>query len=171
MTALAEDAILIDTDVFSFLMRAGDTRRTIYEPHVKGKRMCVSFVTVGELFYGAYKRKWGQGKLDDMKKRLRSVVVVPFDQQLCHTYADIKSKLTRSGNSVADNDLWIAACAVRHSLQLVSHNRKHFANVPWLALISEAEVVKEIRSQGALWKEEKAPTSGDSSEQEPPSSQ
>ena len=160
--------ILVDTDVFSFLMKPGDTRGPIYAPHVEGKRVCVAFVTVGELFFGAYKRKWGVKKIDDLKRRLRSVVIVPYDQRLCYTYANIKAKLVAAGKPVADNDLWIASCAVTHAIPLVSHNRKHFENIPGLHLISEEQVIGEISSQGRL----ALPLISDvSSEQEPPSSQ
>ena len=142
--------VLVDTDVFSFLMKPGDTRRTVYEPHVKGKRLCVSFVTVGELFYWAHARKWGQKKVDDLKARLRSVVIVPFDEKLCMMYAELKAKTSVKGTSVATSDLWIAACAVRHALPLASHNRKHFENIPGLVLISESQTVKKIQSQQFL---------------------
>jgi hypothetical protein len=54
------------------------------------------------------------------------------------------------GRIVADNDLWIASCAVRHKLPLISNNRKHFQVVPELDLISEAPVIAEIESQQAL---------------------
>ena len=39
---------------------------------------------------------------------------------------------------MADNDLWIAATAIRHSIPLLSNNRRHFADIPGLVLISEA---------------------------------
>jgi hypothetical protein len=45
---LALDAVLLDTDVFSFLMKEGDTRYELYKPHVEGKTVALSFVTVGE---------------------------------------------------------------------------------------------------------------------------
>jgi hypothetical protein len=51
---------------------------------------------------------------------------------------------------VADNDMWIAASAVRHNVPLVSHNRDHFEGIPGLVLISEAPVIKEISSQMVL---------------------
>ncbi len=171
MTApAASDDVLVDTDVFSFLMKSQDTRRTLYEPHVKGKRMCVSFVTVAELHYWAHARNWGQRKVDDLKSRLRSVVIVPFDQKLCVTYAELKAKTSAVGVTVAANDLWIAACAVRHALPLISHNRKHFENIPGLVLISEPETAKGIPSQQNLLPESKA-TSEISSEPGPPASQ
>jgi len=51
------DAVLLDTDVFSFLMR-NDSRGNAYKRHIKNKTVSVSFVTVGELYYGAEKRNW-----------------------------------------------------------------------------------------------------------------
>lgn len=48
---------------------------------------------------------------------------------------------------IADNDLWIAACAIRHSIPLVSNNFKHFDGIPGLILRSEAQAMKEIKSQ------------------------
>jgi hypothetical protein len=38
---------------------------------------------------------------------------------------------------VAANDLWIASCAIRHAIPLISNNRKHFEKIPGLTLISE----------------------------------
>lgn len=131
-------AVLVDTNVFSYLMKSGDTRAAMYVPHVEGKSVGVSFVTVGELYFGAYKRNWGAAKIEDLDGRLRSVVIVPYDLPLCTTYASLKSKTISSGRTIPDNDLWIASCAVRHSIPLISHNRQHFVRIPGLMLISEA---------------------------------
>ena len=40
------DAVLTDTDVFSYLMKPKDTRGDAYRPHVRGKTVAVSFITV-----------------------------------------------------------------------------------------------------------------------------
>jgi hypothetical protein len=47
-----------------------------------------------------------------------------------------------SDRTIAANDKWIAACALRHAIPLVSNNRKHFENIPGLTLISETPKVK-----------------------------
>jgi predicted nucleic acid-binding protein len=117
---------------------------------MQGKLLSLSFVTVGELLFWASKRKWGARKIADLYTRLRSTVIVPYDLALCETYGSVKAKLQESGRTVADNDLWIAACAIRHSIPLVSNNRAHFEGIPDLVLISEAPAVKEIESQGVL---------------------
>jgi len=110
----------------------------------------VCFVTVGELLFGAYKKNWGPARIADLHSRLRAVVIVPYDFALCETYGELRRKLHDAGKVVAPNDLWIAACAVRHSIPLISNNRKNFENIPELVLISEAPVIKEIQSQGTL---------------------
>lgn len=126
--------------------------------------MC--FITVGELLFGAYKKKWGPAKLEQLKARLRSVVIVPFDLAVCQTYADLKTRLHPSGKNVADNDLWIAACAVRHSVPLVSNNRAHFEGIPELILITESPAITQMQSQTKLFRESTA-----SNEPEEPSAQ
>jgi tRNA(fMet)-specific endonuclease VapC len=141
--------VLVDTDVFSYLLK-GDSRAALYKPHLQGKLVALSFVTVGELQFWAINRKWGTRKLGDLSTRLRSVVIVPYDFAICETYGRLRARLEASGKKVADNDLWIAACAIRHSIPLVSNNRSHFSGIPDLVLISEAPIVAEIKSQAEL---------------------
>jgi tRNA(fMet)-specific endonuclease VapC len=148
------------------MMKPTDTRGEIYRRRVQKKNLCVCFVTVGELLFGAYKGNWSETKIDKMKARLRSVVIVPYDYLVCQTYANLKVDLRQQSLSVADNDLWIAACAVRHSIPLVTNNRKHFDKIPGLIVISEAPVIQEIKSQ-----EEFQYGASGSTETEQPSSQ
>jgi predicted nucleic acid-binding protein len=132
------DAVLLDTDVFSYLARGHDTRGDAYRPYVKGKTVAISFITVGEIYFGAEKRKWTGKTLGTFLERLKAVVVVPYDIEICKQYGKLKASLREAGIVVADNDLWIAACATRHSIPLISNNRKHFEKIPGLHLISLA---------------------------------
>jgi predicted nucleic acid-binding protein len=50
--------ILLDTDVFSYLMEPGDPRGRPYLRHVEGRITALSFITVGELLFGAFWRGW-----------------------------------------------------------------------------------------------------------------
>jgi predicted nucleic acid-binding protein len=145
-------------------MKPGDQRGAIYQKHIDGKLAAVSFITVGELLFGAQKRKWGKSKVADLNAKLRSLVIVPYDMAVCRTYGDLKAKLQKDGIGIADNDLWIASCAVRHSIPLISNNRKHFERIKDLVLISEAPLIREIESQGVI-------DLGDPTAPEPPSSQ
>ena len=135
------DAVLLDTDVFSFLMKRDHELGDAYLPHVKGKRIGVSFVTVGELYSGAYKRNWSAKSIAELEARLRAAVIIPYDIEVCKSYARLVALKTAEGSdrTIRDNDRWIAACALRHELPLVSHNRKHFEDIPDLTLISETQ--------------------------------
>jgi tRNA(fMet)-specific endonuclease VapC len=130
------DAVLLDTDVFSYLMKSKDARGDAYRPHVKGKTVAICFITVGELYYGAEKKKWSGKTLKNFQERLKAVVIVPYDSELCRTYGRVRASLA-AGVVVAPNDLWIASCAIRHSIPLISNNRKHFEKISGLKLISE----------------------------------
>lgn len=127
------DAVLLDTDVFSYLMKPNDTRGEAYRPLVKGKTVTVCFITVGELYYWAEKRNWSGKTLQNFEERLKAVVIVPYDSELCRAYGKVRASLPK-GLVVAPNDLWIATCAIRHSIPLISNNRKHFEQIPGLKL-------------------------------------
>jgi tRNA(fMet)-specific endonuclease VapC len=130
------EAVLLDTDVFSYLMKPKDTRGDLYRPRVKDKTVAVSFITVGELYHWAEKRQWAAKTRQNLEERLKAVVVVPYDIELCRTYGRVRTSLP-AGLVVSPNDLWIATCAIRHAIPLVTNNRKHFDRIPGLNLISE----------------------------------
>lgn len=76
-----------------------------------------------------------------MEEKLAATTIIWYDLGICKAYARIKRGLrTASGSHrlVGDNDLWIAACAVRHAIPLITHNRRHFEGIPGLNFISEA---------------------------------
>jgi tRNA(fMet)-specific endonuclease VapC len=129
--------IMIDTNIVSYLMRGG-AEAEAYAPHLKGKILAISFVTVGELYYGAEKKGWGQQRRMKLESTLRNFLVIPYDHEVARTYARVLVAGERLGRSISSNDAWIAACAVRHSVPLVTHNAKHFESVVQLELITEA---------------------------------
>ena len=130
--------ILLDTNVFSYLMEPGDPRGRPYLRHVEGRTTALSFITVGELLFGAFWRGWGERRAAELERPLEAAFILPLDHETSLAYARLKSGLRRQGRVSADNDLWIAALAVRHSVPLVSNNRAHFERLLGLVLISEA---------------------------------
>lgn len=140
-------AVLLDTDVFSYLLKGGD-RAAPYEKHVSGKTVAITFITVGELYAGADRKHWGHKKRAALERRLHAVVVVPYDIEICKAYARLYSIKTPQGSArtIAANDRWIAACAIRHNLPLVTNNRRHFEDIPGLNIITEAPVPKRPKS-------------------------
>jgi len=68
-------------------------------------------ITSGELFFGAAWRNWSAARIAGMRHKLRDVVILPFDAEVCEDYARLKVTILSSGRVMADNDLWIAAIA------------------------------------------------------------
>ena len=129
-------ARLLDTDVVSFTMRGGDLANA-YAPHLRDRLLAISFVTVGELYFGAELSRWGAKRRRKLEETLRGFVVVPYDSEVARSYGRLVAAERRAGRSIAQNDAWIAACAVRHRIPLVSHNAKHFKDIAALSLITE----------------------------------
>ena len=107
------DPILLDTDVFSYLMKPGDPRGDPYRSHVARRMNAISQITLGELLFGAAWRNWNAARLADLRRKLRDVVILPFDTEVCEDHARVKVAILSSGRVMADNDLWIAATAIR----------------------------------------------------------
>jgi predicted nucleic acid-binding protein len=137
--------LLVDTDVYSYITASNPKRGIPYKPHLDGHHIALSFITVGEQYAGYRKKiskgEWPESKMQMLESRMRAIAIVPYDLEVCRTYGDLKSKLRNqdgSARAIGVNDLWIAACAVRHALKLVTNNRKDFTDIPGLDIICEA---------------------------------
>ena len=128
--------LIVDTDVVSFLLK-DDTRAQLYRPHLQGKTLALSFMTVAELYQWAYVRNWGERKLTRLEEQLHRYVIVPFDNELCKQWARICVRRRQLGRPISVQDAWVAATALRHGCRLVTHNGDDFSEIAGLEVISE----------------------------------
>jgi len=128
--------VVLDTCIVSYLMRGGEQAEA-YVPHVQGRLLAISFITVGEMYFGAEKKNWGEKKRKALETTLRNFVVIPYDHEIARCYGRLVAERQRSGNSITPNDAWIAACTVRHRVPLVTHNVKDFTGITSLRIITE----------------------------------
>lgn len=129
--------VVLDTNIVSYLMKGGSLARA-YKPHLQGRRLTVAFVTVGELYFGAEKGRWGANKREQLEHTLRRFLVIPYDNGIARCYGRLVAERQRNGTPIAPNDAWIAACAVRHAVPIVTHNAKHFGGISSLEIITES---------------------------------
>jgi predicted nucleic acid-binding protein len=131
-------SLVVDTNVVSYLLRGGPLC-DLYVADLHGNRLCVSFVTVAELRFGALNKKWGERRMRDLAQALRGYVVLGFDDDTAWRWAEIAAHERSAGrNRDYHGDWWIAACALRHGLPLVTHNPRDFAGIPRLQVITHA---------------------------------
>jgi len=126
-------AVVLDTNIVSYLMK-GHTLAEQYRPDLEGKTLAISFMTVGELFEGAYRRNWSAVKFGELKERLKSYIVVPYSPKLSETWGRIRAE--RKLSPIAVDDGWIAATAVTHACPLITHNPDDFHGITDLRVIT-----------------------------------
>lgn len=126
--------MVVDTNIVSYFLRR-DTRAAAYEPHLRDQTLFISFMTVAELYKWPFVRNWGTAKTTELMQHLRNYVVLPYDDALAWTWAELVGK-TCVAQPMSFPDSWIAATALRHAMPLVTHNPKHFHNVPGLNIIT-----------------------------------
>jgi len=131
-----EVAFLFDTDAISETLRPRpDPDYLAWLGTVARDDQFASAVTVGELFFGAYRASAGGQHVAMIEDRvLPAVTVLPFDAAVAQVYGRIAATLADQGTPLADADLQIAATALHHDLELVSGNHRHFGRVTGLRL-------------------------------------
>ncbi len=96
----------------------------------------ITFITVGEMYYGAEKRKWGEEKRKLLETTLRNFVVIPYDNEISKVYGRVVAERERNGRPISCADTWISACAVRHNTPLLTHNPGHFEGISGLQVVT-----------------------------------
>ena len=122
------DALLVDTDVASYLFKNSPHARP-FRSLILGKQPALAFVSVAELFKWSLKRRWGRQRVEQLESALKHYVVLPFDRDLAWAWARAVATCEDAGQPIASSDAWVAATALRHDMPLMTNNLKHFEAV------------------------------------------
>lgn len=114
-----------------------DSRAELYRPHLTGRLLIVSFMTVAELDFWSLARNWGTARRTALEQHLRQFLISPFDRDLCRIWAEVCNSARRQGRAITTADAWIAATALRHGTPLVTHNAADYTGVDGLTVISD----------------------------------
>jgi tRNA(fMet)-specific endonuclease VapC len=126
--------VLLDTNIVSFIFKGSDYADP-YEPLLTGRELAISFMSIGELYHWAFTRQWGVRRITELEKYLSNYLIIPSDQALCQEWGRLRAEAHRTGRAISAQDAWIAATAIRHDLELVTHNLKDFQGLANLRLI------------------------------------
>ena len=127
---------LLDTNHCSRII-LGDAQVIRRATQVGEQNLCTGTVVQGELFYMMEKSQRRLENLATLANFLQDIAVYHIDEQTAKLYGQLKSDIfqcfaptdsskrrrtTITSLGFGDNDLWIAAIALQHQLNLVSSN-------------------------------------------------
>ena len=121
---------LLDTNVVIALFR-GDA-----EVQARIERVQEVFdpsIALGELYFGAAKSSRQEANAARVEEFAAVCTVTGTDAVTAQRYGVLKAQLKRKGRPIPENDLWIAACALQHSLVLATREG-HFDDVDGIEL-------------------------------------
>ena len=130
-------SVVVDTDVVSFAFKGGPLAAR-YAPHLLGRTLVISFMTLAKLERWAIKHNWSPARRAALQQHLQRFVVQHSTAALCRQWAAVVTAAERRGQIIAGADAWHAATALLLGIPLISQNRKLFVGVPGLTLSSEA---------------------------------
>jgi tRNA(fMet)-specific endonuclease VapC len=116
--------ILLDTDVCVEILRGNE--EVIRRREKESDTITVSFLTVGELFYGAYKSGYQDNNIMLVEKFLLTVNILQSDYEIMKYFGELKAKLVKNGTALPDADVIIAATSLSKCRKLITGNTDHF---------------------------------------------
>lgn len=97
----------------------------------KASEIFIPANVLGELFFGAFKSGRPKANTSRIEEFASKNTVLACDIATGREYGLIKNLLHKKGHPIPENDIWIAAIAIEHSLTLVSRD-EHFKNIDGL---------------------------------------
>jgi predicted nucleic acid-binding protein len=127
--------VVVDTDVASYTHKS-DSRVRLYQRHLIGSELVISFMTLAELDEWAQRRRWGSARRQRLERFLERFSVFYADRHLCSLWADIRAAAERKGRPIDKADAWTAAAALALGIGLVTNNSADYAGVDGLKLLT-----------------------------------
>ena len=128
---------LLDTDTWiEYFHRHGSVEKHIAD--TPAEQIYASEVSIAELTYGALHSKAVENRLQEPKEIEETFTVLPIGDWI-RDYAEIRHSLTSKRLKVGDFDILIAVTAHRFDLTIVSHNIKHFQEMPGIQCVDWVE--------------------------------
>ena len=124
--------VLLDTSVYSALQRG---HQHILDVLRRSETVAVSSVVLGELYSGFRAGNCWAENTAQLAQFLSkpSVRVLNVTEETALRYAEVDVYLRKKGRPIPRNDVWIAAVALEHGLQLLTLD-VHFREIPLLLI-------------------------------------
>jgi len=120
--------LLVDTSAYSAFMRGHSEIKAALQ---EADEVFVNSIVLGELRAGFIKGRRRRKNDDELNTFLASprVKLLDVTEETAERYAVILNSLWQAGTPIPTNDIWIAASAMEHGLELLTSD-EHYQKVP-----------------------------------------
>ena len=125
---------LLDSNICIRYLRDKDTLLGEYLRAGLGAQIALCAPVVAELLIGARKSQHVAKHLPVTETFISKFSILPFDAPSARFYVDNYVSLSRQGLTIHLPDLQISSIALSNSLTVVTHNIKHFSDIPGLTI-------------------------------------
>jgi predicted nucleic acid-binding protein len=122
--------VLLDTSAYSAILRG---HQPVLDVLRRSRTVAVSAVVLGELYSGFRAgNRWSENTAQLAQFLSKpSVRVLDVTEETALRYAEVDVYLRKKGRPIPRNDVWIAAVALEHGLQLLTLDDR-FREIPLL---------------------------------------
>lgn len=125
---------LLDTNICIFAMKGRYQALTDKLLSVPPDRIQISSVSVGELYYGAAKSRWGARTRAVLELFLASYDLLAFTETDAKEWGMVRGELAAQGMPIGSYDGMIAGQARRRGMTVVTNNTGEFMRVRGLSV-------------------------------------
>lgn len=140
---MADDVVLIDTDVWSMVFTLRKDRSPdvlAWRRLLLGRLPVIAAQTEAELRFGAEMRNWGPDRLAALESQLLKTPTLPVTSAVIQAFVTVKAGCQRAGHALGaklhTGDAWVAATASAYDLPLLSGDGI-YVGAPGITLLTE----------------------------------
>jgi tRNA(fMet)-specific endonuclease VapC len=122
---------VLDTNVITKMLDKDPGAISMVE---KIENLYTSIIVVGELYFAAANSSRREANFKIFREVFSYVEIIPIDDMVCMSYAEIKFDLKKKGRPIPDNDIWIAACAHARGFSVATFD-SHFSEIAQIELV------------------------------------
>ncbi|HEY2185225.1 MAG TPA: type II toxin-antitoxin system VapC family toxin [Xanthobacteraceae bacterium] len=125
---------LLDTNICIYIRRQSPPQVLARFQRLQPGEAVISVITHGELIYGVEKSRLREQAARQLTELIGLLPVLPLPLQAGQSYGAIRAALEVRGETIGNNDLWIAAHAQAARLVLVTNNESEFRRIRGLKI-------------------------------------
>jgi tRNA(fMet)-specific endonuclease VapC len=126
---------MLDTNIVSYYLRRRNTElEERINAELKKSSLSISSITRAELRFGQMGMQHDDRRRSLIDGFLQRLPSIEFSADAADRYGQLKQSLKTQGKPIGDMDTLIASHAMTEKLILVTHNTRHFENIPALKI-------------------------------------